>query len=76
MGSSNWYNKADNCLTVYRDSMNEVQVYIQKIKYKIRGEVGVCHFHYDRPTGIFRPGGEASASTLPPQTPKGAANDG
>lgn len=76
-GSSNWYNKADNCITVYRDALNAVQVYIQKIKYKIRGEVGCCYFSYDRATGIFRPGGDSAPNMLPPPLPpKGATNDG
>jgi twinkle protein len=71
-GSANWYNKADNCLTVYRNALNDVDVFVQKIKYKIRGEIGSVHFTYDRATGIFSPGNKNERSSLPPM---GAANN-
>lgn len=53
-GSSHWFNKADNCLCVYRLE-NEVQVHIQKIKFKIRGQIGMASFNYDKPTGVYTP---------------------
>lgn len=53
-GSAHWYNKADNCLTVYRHT-DSVDVNVQKIKYKIRGKIGKASFTYDGPTGRLTP---------------------
>jgi twinkle protein len=52
-GSANWYNKADNCLCVYRNSDNSVDVHVQKIKFKIRGKLGMVKFNYDIATGCY-----------------------
>lgn len=51
-GSAEWYNRADNILTVYRTE-DDVQIYIQKIKFKTHGEKGMVSLRYDRPTGIY-----------------------
>jgi replicative DNA helicase len=53
-GSSNWYNKADNGFTVYRNFDTKIiDVHIQKIKFKIHGKVGVVQFRYDYNSGMF-----------------------
>ena len=53
-GSANFYNKTDNGLTVYRNFKNEnVEVYIQKVKFSHWGEVGMQKFNYDIPTGLY-----------------------
>jgi twinkle protein len=61
-GSANFYNKTDYGLTVHRKTceegtmINEVDVYIQKIKYKHLGSQGVVNLKYDYETGRFNPG--------------------
>lgn len=57
-GSAHWRNKADNCITVYRDVTNEgspVQVHVQKVRKKSNGKVGMVEFDYDRVTGRYQP---------------------
>jgi twinkle protein len=61
-GSANFYNKTDYGLTVHRKTgddgtmINEVAVYIQKIKYKHLGQQGVIELNYDYENGRFNPG--------------------
>ncbi len=55
-GSANWRNKADNCLAIWRnlaDDAAQVEVHIQKIKFKIVGKLGICDFNYDKVTGRY-----------------------
>lgn len=53
-GSANWYNKADNGFTVYRNFDTKIiDVHIQKIKFKIHGKVGVVQFNYELGSGRF-----------------------
>lgn len=53
-GSANWRNKADNCITVYRT--NEcVEVYVQKIRVKEIGRIGMAKFKYCLATGEYFP---------------------
>lgn len=57
-GSSNWYNKADNIMCIWRnkkDRKSPVFVYIQKIKFKKDGELGRASFSYDTITGRYTP---------------------
>jgi twinkle protein len=51
-GSAHWANKADNCLAVYRTA-NDVEVYVQKIKFKMRGKIGMVKFEYDKVNGRY-----------------------
>jgi twinkle protein len=57
-GSANWKNKADNCLSIWRDLANpedrEVQVHIQKIRFKENGKIGMATLVYDYSTGKYR----------------------
>ena len=53
-GSSNWRNKADNCITVYRQSPKRVgkpcytvDIYIMKVRFKEVGQVGQTALRYD-----------------------------
>jgi twinkle protein len=61
-GSAHWRNKADNCLTVWRDqdSPDEpVSLYVQKIRFREVGKVGRVALQFDRITGRYnelRPG--------------------
>jgi twinkle protein len=58
-GSANWYNRADNGITIYRNFDNEkkdnesVDVFIQKIKFKSQGKIGVVRMKYDFLSGRF-----------------------
>lgn len=52
-GSSNWYNKTELGISVYRDfsddfeSTNWTGVFIQKVKHKYWGRTGMVKFHFD-----------------------------
>ena len=47
-GSSNFYNKADNGICVYRDKVNNLAyIYIQKVKFSHWGEEGSCSYAYE-----------------------------
>ncbi len=55
-GSAHWFNKADNCVTVWRDPRDDgapVQIYVQKIRFKNIGKVGKIELNYDRVTGRY-----------------------
>jgi twinkle protein len=57
-GSAHWRNKADNCLTVFRDVTDEhspVQVHVQKVRKKANGKVGMVEFDYDVASGRYTP---------------------
>ena len=51
-GSSHWFNKADNCITVFRQT-DCVEVHVQKVKFKLRGKPGMVIFTYDKVTGRY-----------------------
>jgi twinkle protein len=58
-GSSNWFNKPDNNLTVHRDEdTNQVDVYVQKVKLFHVGRKGFATFNYDRETSRYAQAGE------------------
>lgn len=56
-GSQHWWNKADCAITVYRDlqkfDSHEVDVYVQKCRFKHIGRSGFVTLHYDRVTGRY-----------------------
>lgn len=56
-GSAHFWNKADNCITVSRDQSDyqnpEVQIHVQKVRFKHIGHIGVTRLHYDRVTGRY-----------------------
>lgn len=55
-GSQHWWNKADQCITVWRDSSaetQEVQIHVQKVRFKHHGRVGMVPLAYDRVTGRY-----------------------
>jgi twinkle protein len=56
-GSAHFWNKADNCITVWRDqsdySKQEVDIHVQKIRFKHIGHVGLATILYDRVTGRY-----------------------
>lgn len=55
-GSAHWRNKADNCITVYRDMKDNskpVAIHIQKVRKKFVGHIGMAELRYDRVTGRY-----------------------
>ncbi|MBT6718101.1 MAG: toprim domain-containing protein [Nitrospina sp.] len=57
-GSAHWRNKADNCLSVWRDvspenQTFEVQIHIQKIRKKHIGRLGMVKLKYEYSTGRY-----------------------
>jgi twinkle protein len=55
-GSAHWRNKADNCLTVWRDE-NEpdqpIRLYIQKIRFREVGSVGMVELRWNKLNGRY-----------------------
>jgi twinkle protein len=56
-GSAHFWNKADCAITVERDLADphnrEVKVYVQKVRFKHIGCVGMATLHWDRVTGRY-----------------------
>lgn len=55
-GSAHWYNKADNIITVHRDQaegLQDVEIHVQKVRFKHIGKVGMSTLKYDRVTGRY-----------------------
>lgn len=57
-GSANWRNKADNCITVWRDLDPEardapVEIHLQKVRHKVVGKIGMAKLRYDRIAGRY-----------------------
>ena len=55
-GSANFRNKADNCITVWRDEAmpgSPVQIHVQKIRHKHIGKVGMAELLWDARTGRY-----------------------
>jgi twinkle protein len=69
-GSANFFNKTDYGLTVHRVSdessmlTNNVEVYIQKIKYKHLGKTGMIPLEYDYVSGRFHKTGRDQSNWL------------
>lgn len=57
-GGAMWRNKADNCIAVYADptdAYGAVEIHVQKVKFKLFGQVGMVPMSWDRPTGRYFP---------------------
>lgn len=54
-GSAHWYNKADNIITVHRDQVEgqDVEIHVQKVRFKNLGHVGLAVLKYDKVTGRY-----------------------
>lgn len=55
-GSAHFWNKADNCITIWRDQVEgtqDVDVHIQKVRFKHIGHIGQTTLKYDRVTGRY-----------------------
>jgi len=49
-GSAHWYNKADNCIAIWRDVANNpelVEIHIQKVRFKTTGKPGMASLRYN-----------------------------
>ncbi len=49
-GSAHWYNKADNCIAVWRDVQNaplHTEIHVQKVRFKGTGKPGIVNLRYD-----------------------------
>lgn len=54
-GSAHWFNKADNCITVWREAnSSNVEIHVQKVRFKHTGHSGKAHLSYDKITGQYR----------------------
>ena len=54
--SQHWWNKSDCCITVWRDfesQSQDVDIYIQKVRFKHIGRQGLVTLKYDRVTGRY-----------------------
>jgi len=63
-GSAHFWNKADNAITVWRDlaeGSQEVQIHVQKVRWKHIGRIGVETLKYDRVTGRYNERGPRAA---------------
>ena len=55
-GSAHFWNKADNCLCVWRDQVEgtqDVDIHVQKIRFRHIGRIGLATLKYDRVTGLY-----------------------
>ncbi len=55
-GSAHFRNKADNCITAWRDLLDEeraVEIHIQKIRFREVGKVGMVKLKYDISNGCY-----------------------
>ncbi|QBQ53391.1 bifunctional DNA primase/helicase [Nitrosococcus wardiae] len=57
-GSANWRNKADNGLVIYRNftdlDSNLVDIYIQKIRFREVGKLGVARLRFDPVLALYK----------------------
>jgi twinkle protein len=56
-GSAHWRNKADNGIVVYREiakGSKEVEVHVQKIRFKEIGKVGIAVLEYNYANGRYK----------------------
>ena len=55
-GGAMWRNKADNCIAVWADPTDKtgaVELHVQKVKFKLFGQVGMVQMRWDRLTGRY-----------------------
>jgi twinkle protein len=57
-GSAHWRNKSDNCLTVWRNTQEDIhysEIHVTKVRWKQNGHIGVCAFQWDSTCGRYSP---------------------
>jgi twinkle protein len=55
-GGAQWRNKGDNIIAIWRDleeRLQTVEVYVQKVRFKHVGRIGMVQLRYDRVTGRY-----------------------
>ena len=53
-GSSHWFNKPDNGISVYRDfETGTTTIYVQKVRYKYIGKIGSQDFQWQPKSGRY-----------------------
>ncbi len=55
-GSAHWFNKADNCIAIFRDKADDtkpIQVHVQKVRFREIGALGTAYLQYDKVTGEY-----------------------
>ena len=55
-GSAHWRNKADNCLTIWRDENDPdepVRLYVQKIRFREVGKIGMVPLRWSKINGRY-----------------------
>lgn len=55
-GGAMWRNKADNCLTIWRDfgrTDGVIEVHVQKIRFRQVGKIGLCSLKYQPATATY-----------------------
>lgn len=61
-GGSMWRNKADNCLTVWRDFTRDdgvIEVHVQKVRFRQVGKIGLAELRYMKATATYESHGQA-----------------
>jgi twinkle protein len=56
-GSANFRNKADNCITVWRnmeEPESPIQIHVQKVRFKHIGSVGMAELLWEKKNGRYR----------------------
>lgn len=55
-GSAHFFNRTHNGMSVYRDfKTNQVDVYVQKVKWSWLGKLGFCSYQFDTFTRRYKP---------------------
>jgi len=55
-GSAHFFNRTHNGMSIYRDfTTNQVDVYVQKVKWSWLGKLGFCSFNFDTYTRKYNP---------------------
>lgn len=54
-GSAHWRNKADNCLTIWRDfeQPGQVEIHVQKVRFRQIGKIGMGTLGYTKCTATY-----------------------
>lgn len=55
-GSAHFFNRTHNGMSIYRDfETNQVDVYVQKVKWSWLGKLGFCSYQFDTYTRRYKP---------------------
>ncbi len=55
-GSAHFFNRTHNGMSIYRDfETNQIDVYVQKVKWSWLGRIGYCSYNFDPFTRMYKP---------------------